>query len=319
MDAFRSLIGKCPNFEALLRNARMVASTDVTVLIVGETGTGKEVLAQALQCHSPRADSPFITVNCAALPEGLVESELFGHRKGAFTGANQNQTGKFQAAHHGTIFLDEVDSLPLHLQAKLLRVLESGECQPVGETRHEMVDTRVIAASNANLPQKIAEGTFRKDLYYRLNVVPLELPPLRERRADIELLLTHYMQAFAAEHGLALSRFSKSALQKLRDYHWPGNIRELRNLCERLAILLQGRLIDAENLPWEVEAIPTTGYSATNGGFALPDCGIRLEEVEKDLIRQALVRTRGNRSQSARLLGLTRDTLIYRMQKYEIN
>lgn len=312
---FEALIGQSPNFEALLRSAKMVASTDVTVLIAGETGTGKEVLACALQKYSPRADKAFITLNCAALPESIAESELFGHRKGAFTGAVTHQTGRLQAADSGTLFLDEVDSLPLPLQAKLLRFLETGEIQPVGDTHTQNVNVRIIAATNANLQEKIARGEFRKDLYYRLNVVPLEIPPLRERMGDIPLLLQHFMTRFASDHNLPQSSFGKSALHRLTAYSWPGNVRELRNVCERLSILLAGRLIEEGNLPAEIvnRAMPQKPV------FALPEIGIELEKVETDLIRQALVRTNGNRSRSARLLGISRDTLLYRMHKYDIS
>jgi len=310
---FRALIGQSPNFEAMLRSAKMVASTDVTVLITGETGTGKEVLASALQSQSPRAGKPFITLNCAALPESLVESELFGHRRGAFTGAVANQTGRLQAADGGTLFMDEVDSLPLPIQAKLLRFLETGEIQPVGDTNSQRVDVRVIAAANSNLEKKIAQGEFRKDLFYRLNVVPLQIPPLRERLGDIQLLLSHFMQHFAIEHKLPTPVVSKSAQARLQDYHWPGNVRELRNVCERLSILLAGRTIEESNLPREI-ITPQPQKSS----FALPEGGINLEKVELDLIQQALARTNGNRSRSARLLGITRDTLLYRMQKYNL-
>lgn len=311
---FKTLIGQSPNFEALLRSTRIVASTEVTVFINGETGTGKEVLAQAIQKHSPRANKPFITLNCAALPEAIAESELFGHKKGAFTGAVSNQTGRLQAAHGGTLFLDEIDSLPLALQAKLLRFLESGEIQAVGDTQTQNVDVRIIAASNAHLPERIANGTFRKDLYYRLNVVPLEIPPLREREGDIQILLKHFMQHFADEHKLSVSSFGKSAKDCLNAYSWPGNVRELRNLCERLSILLAGRTIEEENLPYEV----VKHVAQSDSIFKLPDLGIDLEKVEIDLIRQALTRTEGNRSRSAKLLGISRDTLLYRMQKYSI-
>jgi DNA-binding NtrC family response regulator len=311
---FEKLIGQSPNFEAMLRSARMVAATDVTVLVVGETGTGKEVLAHALREHSPRADKPFITLNCAALPESLAESELFGHKKGSFTGAVGNQTGRLQAADGGTVFLDEVDSLPVPLQAKLLRFLETGEIQPVGETHTSRVDVRVIAATNSNLPDKINRGEFRRDLYYRLNVVPLDIPPLRERTGDIQVLLTHFMSQFASEHRLPESSFSKGAITRLSAYNWPGNVRELRNVCERLSILLAGRTIDENNLPPEiVNRVPQPKPL-----FDLPEFGIDLEKVEIDLIRQALSRTNGNRSRSARLLGISRDTLLYRMQKHGI-
>lgn len=312
---FKNMIGQSPNFEALLRSAGMVAATDVTVLVMGETGTGKEVLANALQKNSSRADKPFVTLNCAALPEALAESELFGHRKGAFTGAVNNQGGRFQAAHGGTIFLDEVDSLPISLQAKLLRFLESGEIQPVGETHPQFVDVRIIAATNANLHEKIAKGEFRKDLYYRLNVVPLEIPPLRERMGDIQLLVTHFMKQFARDHHLPETTFSKSAMNRISSYPWPGNVRELRNVCERLSILLAGKVIEETNLPYEL----VSQSASDKPVFSLPDMGIDLEKLEIDLIRQALNRTQGNRTRSARLLGISRDTLLYRMQKYGIS
>ena len=312
---FEALIGQAPNFEALLRSAKMVASTDVTVLLVGETGTGKEVLANALQSRSPRQGKPFITLNCAALPESLVESELFGHRKGAFTGAVGNQTGRLQAADGGTLFMDEVDSLPLPVQAKLLRFLETGEIQPVGDTQALRVDVRIIAATNTELEERIEKGEFRRDLYYRLNVVPLEIPPLRERMGDIPLLLNHFLKFFAEDHRLPPCTLSKPALARLQEHPWPGNVRELRNVCERLSILLAGRVIDENNLPHEIIAPPPS----QRGAFILPEGGIELEKVEVDLIKQALARTHGNRSHAARLLGISRDTLLYRMQKYGIN
>jgi DNA-binding NtrC family response regulator len=312
---FEAMIGQAPNFEAMLRSAKMVASTDVTVLIAGETGTGKELLAKALQSRSPRISKAFITLNCAALPESLVESELFGHRRGAFTGAVANQVGRLQAADGGTLFMDEVDSLPLPIQAKLLRFLETGEIQPVGDTQPQRVDVRIIAATNTQLEERIAKGEFRKDLYYRLNVVPLEIPPLRERMGDIQLLLTHFMRLFATEHKLPPSTLSKAALSRLQNHPWPGNVRELRNVCERLSILLAGRVIEENNLPHEILLPPV---AAQKGQFVLPEDGIELEKVELDFIQQALARTNGNRTRAARLLGISRDTLLYRMQKYGI-
>jgi DNA-binding NtrC family response regulator len=313
MDHFTAIIGQAPAFESLLRSAKMVAATDVTVLIIGETGTGKEVLATAIQKNGPRKNKPFITLNCAALPEGIVESELFGHRKGAFTGATANKLGIFQAADGGTLFLDEINSLPLSIQSKLLRFLETGECLPVGDTKPYKVNVRVIAATNADLNEQIAAGEFRRDLYFRLNVVPLELPPLRQRDEDIELLIKHFVRGFVQEYGLAAPIFSKETLKKLRTYEWTGNIRELRNLCERLCILLAGRTIEPENLPSEFQSV--TGVRKTSE-FTLPATGIDLETLEADLIHQALSRTNGNRSKSARLLGLSRDTLLYRIQKH---
>lgn len=314
MNHFNTIIGQSPAFEALLRSAKIVAATDVTVLIAGETGTGKEVLANAIQKASPRHNKPYITLNCAALPEGIAESELFGHRKGAFTGATANKQGIFQAADGGTLFLDEINSLPLTIQAKLLRFLESGECMPLGDTKPYKVNVRVIAATNADLNALIDAGEFRRDLYFRLNIVPMELPSLRQRSEDMELLIKHFVQSFAQEYKIAAPAFSKEALKRLRAYAWPGNIRELRNLCERLSILLAGRTIEPENLPPEFQH---SGHSVNKtSDFTLPDSGINLESLEADLIHQALSRTNGNRSKSARLLGLSRDTLLYRIQKY---
>ena len=313
---FKALIGQSPNFEAMLRSAKMVAGTDVTVLIVGETGTGKELLANALQSHSPRAQRPYIALNCAALPESLVESELFGHRRGSFTGAVANQTGRLQAADGGTLFMDEVDSLPLPIQAKLLRFLETGEIQPVGDTQPLHVDVRVIAATNTSLEEKISRGEFRKDLYYRLNVVPLKIPALRERRGDIPVLLNHFMGHFSQAHKLPGSTLSKAALNRLLDHTWPGNVRELRNVCERLCILLAGRVIEESNLPHEIVNRPVADKASSRSGFTLPEGGIDLEKLEIELITQALDRTKGNRSRTARLLGISRDTLLYRMQKH---
>lgn len=315
MAYFNTIVGQSPALDSLIRSARLVASTDVTVLLKGETGTGKEILATAIQKQSPRADKAFITLNCAALPESLIESELFGHRKGAFTGAISNTQGLLQAADGGTLFLDEINSLPVSIQAKLLRFLESGECLAVGDVSPYKVDVRVIAATNADILQQIHAGEFRRDLYYRLNVVPLELPPLAQRTEDIEHLIKHFLALFADTYSIVAPRFSKSALKMLKAYSWPGNIRELRNLCERLSILLAGRTIEPENLPLEFIRTSETPKST---GFMLPETGIQLDALEANLIHQALNRTQGNRSKSARLLGLSRDTLIYRMQKHGV-
>ncbi len=315
MDYFNSNIGKSPIFESLLRSAKMVAATDVTILIKGETGTGKEMLATAIQKDSPRADKPFITLNCAALPEGLVESELFGHKKGAFTGAIANKQGLFHAADGGTLFLDEINSLPSAIQTKLLRFLESGECLAVGETKPYIVDVRIIAASNSDLTKQISEGRFRQDLYFRLNVVPIELPPLNQRTEDIETLINYFLSQFSSNYSLVSPKFSKQTLKVLRGYSWPGNIRELRNLCERMSILLSGQLIEPENLPHE---FTNCLVNSNESVFILPERGIDLDDLEADMIHQALARTNGNRSKSARLLGLSRDTLLYRIKKHGI-
>lgn len=313
MGHFKSIIGQSPALDSLIRSARVVAATDVTVLLTGETGTGKEVFANAIQKESLRTDKAFITLNCAALPEALIESELFGHKKGSFTGATSNTQGLFQAADGGTLFLDEINSLPVSIQAKLLRFLESGECLAVGDTKPYNVDVRVIAATNSDLNKQVTSGEFRRDLYYRLNVVPLELPPLVRRTEDIEHLITHFLEMMAETHSIDAPKFSKQALKVLKDYSWPGNVRELRNLCERLSILLAGRIIEPENLPREFVTYSSVPKAAD---FALPERGIHLDSLEADLIHQALSRTRGNRSKSAKLLGLSRDTLLYRMQKH---
>lgn len=313
MTNFNSIIGESPALESLIRSARVVAATDVTVLIKGETGTGKEVLARAIQQDSPRANNPFITLNCAALPESLVESEIFGHKKGAFTGAVSDKQGLFEAANGGTLFLDEINSLPLSVQSKLLRFLENGESMPIGATSPDILDIRIIAATNADLNNLVLAGEFRRDLYFRLNVVPLELPPLKQRNEDIEQLAQHFFNLFASSHGLQPPLLSKQTIKALNQYKWPGNIRELRNLCERLCILLPGKIVEVEHLPDEF--MPAT-ETANSENFILPEAGLQLDELEANMIDQALTRTKGNRSKSARLLGISRDTLLYRMQKH---
>jgi transcriptional regulator with GAF, ATPase, and Fis domain len=309
------LIGDAPEFRSVLRAAQIVAATDVTVLVLGESGTGKELLARAIHDESRRAGQPLVTINCAALPEQLAESELFGHRKGAFTGAVSDQPGRIRSAAGGTLFLDEIGELPLASQAKLLRFLESGECQAVGQGTPEKVDVRVIAATNRDLFAEVRAGRFREDLYYRLNVVPVELPPLRQRQGDLPVLLEHLTRTLARQHGLEPPVYQPDALQALARYSWPGNVRELRNFCERMVVLLSGCAVHATNLPTDLRR---SDPEPSGEGFMLPEQGIRLEELEVQMIRQALQRVQGNRSQAARLLGLTRDTLLYRLKKYAI-
>jgi DNA-binding NtrC family response regulator len=303
-------------FESVLRTAQLVALTDATTLVLGETGTGKELLARAMHRASRRAGGPFVAVNCAALPEGLALPALFGHRKGAFTGAVAHQPGYVQSAGGGTLFLDEIAELPLESQAKLLRLLESGEYQPVGEALPQRVDVRVIAATHRDLGTQVKAGRFREDLYYRLYVVPVELPPLRERGGDVELLVRLWTARLAEQHGLAPPRYEPAALKLLGRYRWPGNVRELRNFCERMAILRSGLAVGPAQLPAEMRQGESTEPARQAGGFALPESGLNLFEVERYLIVQALERTAGNRSRAARLLGLSRDTLLYRMKKY---
>ena len=312
----QSLIGSSPGLTAVLRAARLVAMTDVPVLVQGESGTGKELLVALLHEASARRSAPMITVNCAALPEALAESLLYGHRKGSFTGAHNDQIGYVIQAHGGTLFLDEIGELPLAIQAKLLRFLESGECQAVGQANPIKADVRLIAATNRDLSHEVALGRFREDLFYRLNVVPLTLPPLRERGADIALLVEHHSAQIAQRYMLNVPRYHKAALKLLQRYRWPGNVRELRNLCERMVILCGGRDIQPENLPLEIHQNATG--TPLDRGFQLPPEGVRLPELEMDLIRQALAQTAGNQTRAARLLGLTRDTLLYRLKKYAI-
>ncbi len=318
------MLGKAPEFQSLLRAMRIVSVTDATVLITGESGTGKELLAQGLHQNSRRRDKPFVTVNCAALPTQLAESELFGHRKGAFTGAISDSTGKVQAANGGTLFLDEIGELPLAVQAKLLRFLETGECQTVGRANNQRVDVRVVAATNCDLTQLINEGSFRRDLFYRLHVVPLELPPLRQRPGDVHLMLKGLTAELAANYKLHPPIYSKAVLKLLNSYHWPGNVRELKNFCERMLILFSGRNVEPENLPQEFrvstsrQSMSASQQPTRNGRFLLPDQGLNMDELEASLIEQALAKTLGNRSKAARLLGLSRDTLLYRMKKYAI-
>lgn len=311
------MLGQAPEFQSVLRAMRIVSATDATVLITGESGTGKELLARALYESSRRHDKPFVTVNCAALPVQLAESELFGHRKGSYTGATSDGIGKMKAADGGTLFLDEIGELPLAVQAKLLRFLETGECQPVGQPLSQRVDVRIIAATNRDLSQGVKEGTFRCDLYYRLYVVPLELPPLRERPGDIPLLLKGLTEELSAQYQLMPPRYSKAAMKVMNGYSWPGNVRELKNFTERMLILFSGRNIEPTNLPREFQQA-LAPKSMLSDGFQLPDQGISMDELEASLIEQALSKTAGNRSKAARLLGLSRDTLLYRMKKYAI-
>ncbi len=311
------MLGQAPEFQSVLRAMRIVSATDATVLITGESGTGKELLARALYESSRRRDKPFVTVNCAALPIQLAESELFGHRRGSFTGASSDSVGKMQAADGGTLFLDEIGELPLAVQAKLLRFLETGECQPVGQPLSQRVNVRIIAATNRDLSLSVKDGSFRSDLYYRLYVVPLELPSLRERPGDIPLLMRGLTEQLSNQYKLLPPRYSKATMKVLNAYGWPGNVRELKNFCERMLILFAGRAVEPSNLPAEFHQ-QRQPKSVVADGFELPDQGIRMEELEVSLIEQALSKTAGNRSRAARLLGLSRDTLLYRMKKYAI-
>jgi DNA-binding NtrC family response regulator len=270
-------------------------------------------LARSIHAGSRRSRQPFVTVNCAALSAATAESQLFGHVEGAFASAVSDHEGYVQQAGAGTLFLDEVAELPTAIQAKLLHLLESGEVLPQGAADQVKIDVRVIAATSRDLQQEVAAGNLREDLFYRLNVVPLNMPPLRERLGDITPLLTHFSKESAERYGLEPVHFSKATLNQLRKYDWPGNVQELRNLCERVTLLLPGKEITPQNLPQEFQQRATSSAIVE-----LPATGLVLSELEKSLIQQALERTAGNRSRAARLLGISRDTLLYRLRKFSL-
>jgi DNA-binding NtrC family response regulator len=308
--SFENIIGVSPKMQAVFDIMRTVAASDATVLITGETGTGKELIARALHHSSPRRSGPLVTVNCAAIPETLLESELFGHVKGAFTGAIQNKKGKFELADGGTIFLDEIAELGSALQAKLLRTLQEREVEPVGGTAVRNIDVRVIAATNKDLGAAVQNGAFRDDLFYRLAVVPLALPPLRERSEDIPLLVEHLLQKHAKGRALTVT---PEAMGLLRTCDWPGNVRELENVCERIAIFLRGDTVTAAQVP---EPVRSGRQRADDFSLSLPDDGVSLEEIEKAAIIEALERSGWNQAKAARFLRIPRHILLYRLQKF---
>jgi len=306
---FGPVVGESPAMQSVFRCAEMVAATDATVLLLGETGTGKELMARAIHHLSNRKDHIMVKVNCGALPASLVESELFGHEKGAFTGATALRRGRFELAHQGAIFLDEIGELPLDTQVKLLRVLQEQEFERVGGTNTLKVNVRVIAATNRDLAAEVQRGAFRADLYYRLNIFPIRLPPLRERREDIPLLANYYVQEFARRLGKRINRINAEAIEKLSRYDWPGNVRELANVLERAVILCAGRVLQAEHLGRLDNRAPAADEFLT------------LEEVERRHILQAFERSGGvlaGRHGAAELLGLHRSTLWSRMKKLGI-
>ncbi len=312
------LIGEDGELETVVRAAQMIALTDATVLILGESGTGKELLAREIHRKSRRSNEPFVVINCAALPETLAETELFGHHKGAFTGAENHRQGRIQSANKGTLFLDEIGELPLNIQGKFLRFLENGECQPLGKNTIEKIDTRIIAATNRDLTDEVKSRRFRQDLYYRLNIVPLTLPPLRKRKTDIKLLIHHFTQHFSQKYHSQLPIYSREIMKYLESHQWIGNVRELRNMCERFVVLYAGKEIQIAHLPDELQVFRQPISPVQSADFVLPDKGVNLADLEISLIRQALIKTYGNLSQAARLLGLSRDTLLYRVKKYGV-
>ena len=311
---FDGIIGEARSMKQLFEQLRKVVDTRVTVLIEGETGTGKELVASAVHYWSNRREKLFIAQNCAAMPENLLESELFGHKKGAFTGATDDKKGLFELAHQGTLFLDEVGEMPLQLQAKLLRVLQEGEVRPVGANRTRRVDTRIVAATNRDLEKEVAEGRFREDLFYRLKVFPLRLPPLRERREDIPLLAGHFLKRYCEEFGRAVRGFSQQAMEALQAYPWPGNVRELENEVQRLVIQ-----VEDEQFVQPHHLSPRIKQSESVALRVKPDKGTlkeMMEQIEKQILREALEEHDNNKSQTARTLGITREGLHKKLKNY---
>src|SRR3984957_9160660 len=306
--AFDNIVGRSPAMQEIFSTIERVAPTRATVLLAGESGVGKDMIARAIHHHSPRRDKPFVKINCTAIPENLMESELFGFEKGAFTGAQTSKPGKFEQADTGTVFLDEIGDVPPAIQVKLLNVLQERQIERLGSNKILQVDVRVIAATNVDLRAALEQGTFREDLYYRLNVVPLNIPPLRERKEDIPYLVEHFAKKFNGE-------ISEGALERLMGYHWPGNVRELENVVERSVLLAQGPRVEASDV--RIDTAHRSRASATSGDNFLPD-GMTLDDYEQSLIREALKRADGNKSHAARLLGLTRNALRYRLAQMGI-
>jgi two-component system response regulator PilR (NtrC family) len=315
---FENIIGKSPRIVEVFDTIRKIADSGSTVMITGESGTGKELVARAIHFNSHRRDKPFLSVNCGAIPEGLMESELFGHVKGAFTGAVSNKVGLFSAAEGGTLFLDEITEIPALLQVKLLRAIQEREIRRVGDTRDVKIDVRLIAASNRDLETAVSEGIMREDLFYRLNVIPIRLPPLRERREDIPLLLAHFLQKFGKELGKEVRGVTPEALAVLERHHWPGNIRELENVVERAIVLGAGEVLGADSLPESVRRErPLRGMDVD-----LPEEGMDIEAtldgLERRYLQRALERTQGVQTKAAELLKMTFRQFRYKLQKHNL-
>jgi DNA-binding NtrC family response regulator len=305
---FENIIGSSPAMQDIFATIMRVAPTRATVLLAGESGVGKDMIARAIHQHSPRKDRPFVKINCTAIPENLMESELFGYEKGAFTGANISKPGKFEQANTGTVMLDEIGDVPASVQVKLLRILQEREFERLGSNKTQQTDVRVIAATNVDLRAALEQGTFREDLYYRLNVVPMNIPPLRERKDDIPYLVEHFAKKFNGE-------ISEGAMERLVSYHWPGNVRELENVIERSILLAKGPLVEADDI--KIESGIGRAKPAFSTDAFLPE-GMTLDQYEQSIIREALKRANGNKSQAARLLGLTRNALRYRLTQMGI-
>ena len=307
---FSKIVAKSGKMQEVLKMVGRVAETDATVLILGESGTGKELVAKAIHYNSPRKEQAFITVNCPSIPDNLLESELFGHVKGAFTGATKDRRGKFEQADGGTVFLDEIGDLKPELQAKLLRVIQEKEIERVGGDQPIKVDIRILAATNQNLEERVKQGLFREDLYYRLTVVPIKIPPLRERKEEIPYLAEHFLHKFARGRRL---QFTSQALDALLAYDWPGNVRELENAVERASILATSNLITPEVLPSPVK--PRETEPVDGDIIRIPEEGIALDEIERQCLRIALEKAQGNQTRAAKFLRIPRHIFLYRMKK----
>jgi len=308
---FDNIVGHSRAMQEIFATVVRVAPTRATVLLCGESGVGKDMIARAIHHHSPRKDKPFVKINCTAIPENLMESELFGYEKGAFTGANISKPGKFEQADTGTVMLDEIGDVPGAIQVKLLRVLQERELERLGSNKTKQIDVRVVAATNVDLRAALEQGTFREDLYYRLNVMPLNIPALRERKEDIPFLAEHFVKKLAPDLGVRIESITESAISKLMEYHWPGNIRELQNVIERSMVMASGKSLDAADIRLDT-AIRAHHHSPSVADSFLPE-GLTLEQYEQSLIKEALKRASGNKSHAARLLGLTRNALRYRL------
>jgi DNA-binding NtrC family response regulator len=304
---FDNIIGRSAPMQEIFAAIMRVAPTRATVLLAGESGVGKDLIARAIHFHSPRRERPLVKINCTAIPENLMESELFGFEKGAFTGAQTSKPGKFEQADTGTVFLDEIGDVPASIQVKLLRVLQEREFERLGSNVTRHIDVRVVAATNQDLRAALEQGTFREDLYYRLNVVPLNIPPLRERKVDIPFLAQHFVTKLGPDTGNRVESITDAAIAKLMAYHWPGNVRELENIIERSLVMCSGTELDAADI--KLDMAPRSRVQADH---FLPD-GMTLDQYEQEIIREALRRADGNKSQAARLLGLTRNALRYRL------
>jgi transcriptional regulator with PAS, ATPase and Fis domain len=311
--AHPNVVARSPKMQEVLSTVERVAPTNSTVLLGGESGVGKDLIARAIHEKSRRASGPFVKINSTAIPENLLESELFGFERGAFTGAVASKPGKFELADKGTLFLDEIGDVPPATQVKLLRVLQEREFERLGGTRTVKVDVRLIAATNRDLRQALEQGTFREDLYYRLNVVPIDIAPLRERKEDIPDLANLFISLFRSDSGKPVEGISREAMQILVNYHWPGNVRELQNIVERACALAKGKVLEAADIHLDLRPA-----KAANGIDSFLPAGMTLEKWEDEMIQEALRRANGNKSQAARLLGLSRNALRYRLSKIGI-